>query len=122
VQLADPPFFIILLFFSDQEIYADVFEDGVQQRRKIIFQAGTRVYRRVTTRSVDTASCTINIPAILFQLERPGEVGVPVLYQTDANSDSSSAMFSFTNGVYNRWACVIVFGRVCCVAQLVCLE
>lgn len=102
-------------------MYGFVYEDGVQQRRKIIFRAGTRVYRRVRTRSADKASCTINVPALLFQLERPGEVGVPVLYQTDANSDSSSAKFSFTNGVYSRWARVSVFGRPCCVAQLVCL-
>jgi len=121
VHLADPPFFKILLFFSDEEIYGHMFEDGEQHRRKIIFRAGTRVYRRVRTRSADRASCTINIPALLFQLERPGEVGVPVLYQTDANSDTSNAMLSFTNGVYSRWARVNVFGRPCCVAQLVCL-
>ncbi len=87
----------------------------------IVFQEGDEAFRRVRTRDRDTYSCTMNIAALFFQLERPGEVHVPILYHTPAGSDESQWSFSYTKGVYDRWGYIKVFGIECCVAQLVLL-
>ena len=105
----------------DMTVWGDVFVDGVKKRKQIKFRAGTTVLKRVASIPGDRNSCTMDIGALLFQLQFPNEVGVPILYSTMAGSSDSSTEFSYTNGGYSRWPKIKVFGESCCVAQLVCL-
>ena len=63
----------------------------------------------------------MDVGALLFQLQAPHEVGVPILYSTGAGTSEAITRFSFVRGCYSRWPKIKVFGKDCCVAQLVCL-
>jgi hypothetical protein len=57
----------------------------------------------------------------MFQLRDELEAGVPILYSTGAHTGEAITHFSFVKSCYGRWPMIKVFGKDCCVAQLVCL-
>ncbi len=95
-----------------------VFHGDQPTSTKIEFTTGTKVLKQVSERPTDTASCTMDITALAFQVQFPFEEGVPILYSTDAGSSMSCTQFSFST---DRWPEVKIFDDKCCVLQLVCL-
>ncbi len=113
--------FVEEVLTAELTVYGNVFVKGQNTRKHITFRAGTKVFRRVAEVPQDRSSCTMDIRALMFQLQAPHEVGVPILYSTAAGTGEAITRFSFVKSCYNRWPYIKVFGKDCCVAQLVCL-
>jgi hypothetical protein len=105
------------------KIRGKFFQDGEQEAIDGILElaAESTVLERVYNIPGDAEHCVMDIRALLFQMQCPAEIGVPILYTTPAGSLSSVTHFSYTKGECSRWPHVQVFDDECCVAQLVCL-
>ena len=103
---------------AETTVFGYVFVKGQKTQTHITFQAGTKVLKRVADVPQDRSSCTMDVRALMFQLQAPHEAGVPILYSTGAYTGEAITQFSFVESCYTRWPRIKVFGKDCCATYI----